>query len=253
MLRKFFAIAALSLLPTIASAWDTKTMNQTIDDTNFSVNGICSGTLIDAEKQLVLTAAHCVDAQYEIQDREEYTGDGTVTKKRVRVFTPGFVRQFHYEGAQWTVTTDYRTKLEAVDKVKDLAVLKVMGQLSTREPAHLSCITPERGDKVYIVGNPLGLYGSVVDGIVSSNQRTNADLRLTEDQERELIQMSGGTIGGNSGGAVYDNRGDIIGVPVLAHRVNETLGFAVPLKLIHKFLSENNIDISCRWPFRNIR
>jgi S1-C subfamily serine protease len=57
-----------------------------------------------------------------------------------------------------------------------------------------------------------------------------------------LMQVSGGIIGGNSGGAVYDANGGLIGVPVIAHQANEIIGFAVPLPAIKEFLKNAKAD-----------
>jgi len=62
------------------------------------------------------------------------------------------------------------------------------------------------------------------------------------DERQGLMQISGGVVGGNSGGAVYNMNGEFVGVPVLAHRVNEVLGFAVPLPMVRKFLVDNKFE-----------
>src|SRR5690606_10028932 len=94
------------------------------------------------------------------------------------------------------------------------------------------------------VGNPGGaLYSSVTSGIVSSLQRSYGTIDFGRDQDDQpLMQISGGVVGGNSGGAVYDDRGRLVGVPVVANRTNETIGFAVPLAEIKAFLAENDLE-----------
>src|SRR5690606_1351932 len=100
---------------------------------------------------------------------------------------------------------------------------------------------PIRGETVYIVGNPMGtLYSSVTVGIVSSVQRDYGLIGFDNtNQQQALMQISGGVVGGNSGGAAYNSNGEIIGVPVLGHRTNEVIAFATPLAAIKEFLAAN--------------
>jgi S1-C subfamily serine protease len=222
-------------------------MNQTIDNTNVLVNDGCSGTVIDVAQRYVLTAAHCVEDQYETVEREKIDADGVVTKDKVRRLKDGTVSRFVFDGGTSTIQSTYRVRLKAVDKASDLALLQVIAPLSITEAAKFSCTLPQRGEQVYIVGNPMGsLYSSVTIGIVSSLQRDYALLTLDDmkldNAKQPLMQISGGVIGGNSGGSTYNNSGELIGVPVLGHRTNETLGFAVPLDVIKRFLSANGVE-----------
>ena len=233
--------AAICLFASSAFAdWSGDKMNAQIDQTNFVVNNGCSGTLIDAVNRYILTAAHCVTAQYKTIEREEITDDGEVKKKEVRVLIQGTVKQiaFNDNGNEIREVT-YRTKMVVVDKFRDLAVVKILSAIPNVIVSKIACGEVKRGDRVKIVGNPTGvLYSSVVEGIVSSVERDYSTINFgdTEQSDKGLIQISGGVIGGNSGGAVYNDYGDLIGVPVIAHRSNETLGFAVPVWAIRDFL-----------------
>jgi S1-C subfamily serine protease len=241
-------VAALSLHGCVAGApaygadWPTPDMNRVIDNTNYSVNAGCSGTLIDTTGH-ILTAAHCVEDQYETVEQEKISDEGVVTKEKVRRLRDGTVSRITFAGSEAITTTTHRVKLVAVNKDKDLALLQVKG-FKSGDPAVIACSTPVRGAKVYIVGNPMGiLYSSVTQGIVSSLQRDYGTLRLPNQNPRQsLMQISGGVIGGNSGGAVYNVNGEFVGVPVLAHRINEVIGFAAPLEDVKTFLTANKLE-----------
>lgn len=222
-----------------AAAWPG--MNQQIDQTNFVVNTGCSGTLISLKDRYILTANHCVTDQYETIEREKIDDNGVVTKEKIRRLKPGTVKQIFFNGSSEIRETTYRTKLIAVDKDKDLALLQVVSKLPNNTASKIACKDPARGDVVFIVGNPMGsLYSSVVPGMVSSIQREYSTLALGDNEP--LLQISGGIVGGNSGGAAYNTAGEIIGVPVLGHRTNEVLGFAVPLSSIKDFLKANKLE-----------
>jgi S1-C subfamily serine protease len=91
------------------------------------------------------------------------------------------------------------------------------------------------GDEAYVVGNPLGLYGSMSVGVVSGLDRTfqppDSAQALTG-----LIQIDAAVNPGNSGGPLLNRNGQVIGI--VAGLVNPTeqevfigLGFAVPINV----------------------
>ncbi|MFI6596123.1 S1C family serine protease [Nonomuraea sp. NPDC050536] len=113
----------------------------------------------------------------------------------------------------------------------DLAVIKV------RDPRGL---TPAKfgdssklrvGQLVLAMGNPLGLSGSVTEGIVSAVGRT-----VSEPQEPDspgatisgAVQTSASINPGNSGGALVDLNGEVIGIPTLAATDPDLGGGAAP-------------------------
>lgn len=251
MRRILTAIAAFLFIggppAAMAGEWAVPDMNRTIDQTNFVVNDVCSGTLIDLKKRYVLTAHHCVDEQYETVEHEKIDDKGVVTKEKVRILKKGFVKQIAFSGANEVRTVKYITDLKAYDKDHDLALLRIVSDIPNTIAAPIACAAPVRGDRVYIVGNPTGiLYSSVVSGIVSSVQRTYGSIKFPSDlPDAALTQISGGVIGGNSGGAAYNDRGELIGVPVLGNRTNEVIAFAVPLDVIRDFLKAQNVKNAC--------
>lgn len=254
MLRLVSAAIAVLFSSSLAFAWPSS-LNETIDQTNYLVNGSCSGTLIDVERKLVLTAAHCVGTQYKTVVIEDVAPDGTVTKREVRVVVPGEVSQLIFDGENVVAVASYRVTLLAVDGHRDLALLQIMGDIPNTIAAHVACDDPVRGDDIYIVGNPYAvLYSNVIAGIVSSMQRDYGMLGLAGDfgsgphGDQPLMQISGGVVGGNSGGSVYNEAGELIGVPVLGSPTNEVMAFAVPLSEIKAFLLKNgagNLLVGC--------
>jgi S1-C subfamily serine protease len=238
-------------------------LNRQIDETNFLVNRGCSGTLIDREEGLILTAAHCIDQQYETVTREEVASDGTVTKKEVRVTVPGSVTKLYFDTAG-VETREVKFRMEVVGN--DLALIKTLDSLNISTPplgAHngrtalVSCVPPLRGEEVYIVGNPMGdLYSSVNKGIVSSLNRTYETIgwsnSVTNNRNNALMQISGGVVGGNSGGSVYNTNNQLIGVPVLGHQTNEVIAFAVPQPTIVKFLKTTLTSVPMKKAYQRI-
>jgi S1-C subfamily serine protease len=93
--------------------------------------------------------------------------------------------------------------LVGMDEAKDLAVLKVLG---VKAPSlRLGSDADARvGDKIYVVGNPLGLEGTFSDGLISGIRR---------DGSRRLLQITAPISPGSSGGPVLNDTGQALAQP----------------------------------------
>lgn len=228
------ALTALCLLATPALAWDQTAMNKQIDATSFLLNSGCSATLIAPDR--LLTAAHCVAEQYSVVTRQKFDKDGKVTEEKVRISVPGTVSQIYYKGPNETHRVEYIFKTEKSDDKVDLAVVKLLSPVDN-PVAKVSCTAPVRGDKVYAVGNSLGiLYATVSEGIVSNTHRSYLSLGLEGFDDKGLTQTTAPIGGGNSGGALYNDKGEIIGVNVRGYQNISPVAFAVELNDVRAFL-----------------
>lgn len=121
-------------------------------------------------------------------------------------------------------------ELVGVDRETDLALLKV--ELGALPAVPLgSSATLRIGDVVLAIGNPYGLTKSVTQGIVSATGRGLLDLVTFEN----FIQTDAAINAGNSGGALVNARGELVGIntAVLAQdAVTEGIGFAIPVDLV---------------------
>ena len=120
----------------------------------------------------------------------------------------------------------YEASLVAADSQSDIAVLKIdatgLTPVSFGDSDSLSV-----GELAVVIGNPLGtLAGTATDGIVSGLER-----EITLDgKSMTLIQVSASVNPGNSGGGVFDQYGNLIGLVVAKSSGSdvEGLGFAIP-------------------------
>ena len=128
----------------------------------------------------------------------------------------------------------------AADSQSDIAVLKIdadgLTPVSFNDSDSLSV-----GDLAVVIGNPLGtLAGTATEGIVSGLER-----EITIDgKSMTLIQVSASVNPGNSGGGVFDQQGNLIGLVVAKSSGSdvEGLGFAIPSNTVQsvvKSLIEN--------------
>lgn len=123
----------------------------------------------------------------------------------------------------------YDALLVGSDEQTDLAVLKVEAAgLPAAEFGDSASLRV--GDPAYAIGNPLGeqLMGTMTDGIISYLDRAMS----VDGYEMQLIQTSAALNSGNSGGALVNQYGQVIGVTTLKMSSNwntiEGLGFAIP-------------------------
>ena len=124
--------------------------------------------------------------------------------------------------------TEYEAKLVGKDAQTDLAVIKIEpGEQLTVATIGDSNIL-EVGERVVAIGNPMGLefFGSVTEGIVSAvNRSIDVDNRTMN-----LIQTDAAINSGNSGGALINTKGEVIGINSVkvAYSGVEGMGFAIP-------------------------
>ena len=117
----------------------------------------------------------------------------------------------------------------------DLAVIRVRTGAGSLHPASFGRSGSVRvGEIVLAMGNPLGLTGTVTDGIVSATGRTVSEGQGSSAVLISAIQTSAAINPGNSGGALVNLAGQVIGIPTLAAADPQIggaaagIGFAIP-------------------------
>ncbi|MBC8530584.1 S1C family serine protease [Gehongia tenuis] len=144
------------------------------------------------------------------------------------------------EYTQLTVTlsdgTEYPATFVKGDSERDLALIKI-------EAANLPAATLgdsddlSVGETVLCFGSPLGLQGSVSQGVVSA---VNRELAAGETGgTQSFVQTDAAINSGNSGGALVNSRGEVVGVnsaKISASGV-EGLGFAIPINDAKAFIA----------------
>lgn len=156
-----------------------------------------------------------------------------------------FVTNSHViEGAQsvWATLADgrrYPAWLIGMDRQSDLAVLCIPASDLTAAPFWEDTAL-KVGESVYALGNPLGsqFSGSMTDGILSAINRNV----VVEEYEMSLLQTTAALNPGNSGGALVDSRGLVVGITNLKmmsmNSTVEGLGFAIPSSTVAQVVNE---------------
>jgi len=119
-------------------------------------------------------------------------------------------------------------KVVGYDRVYDIALLKVEKKMVSNIKFGDSD-TLRRGQKVYAIGNPVGLTNTVTSGIISSIDRPFIQIG-------SVIQIDVPINPGNSGGALIDEKGYVVGINFAGLPNYKGLNFALPINLIYSVL-----------------
>ena len=134
-----------------------------------------------------------------------------------------------------TDNKEYSARIIGTDKTTDLALIKIDGK-------NLPAITIANSDNVRVgewvlaVGNPLGLNNTVTAGIISAKART-----LGANGVESFIQTDAAINQGNSGGALVNTRGELVGINAMLYSQtgsNIGYGFAIPTTIMNKVVDD---------------
>ena len=165
-----------------------------------------SGVIVDAENGLILTNYHVVENAYEIKV--------TLTDGR-----------------------EMQAEIIGRDPDTDVAVIQVSGDSLVEVPiADSSALRV--GDFVVAIGNPFGLGQTVTSGIVSALGRSGLGIESIED----FIQTDASINLGNSGGALVNLRGELVGINTAIYGAGNQgsigIGFAIPINMAYDIMRQ---------------
>jgi len=131
----------------------------------------------------------------------------------------------------------YRATVVGTDRSHDLAIVQIKApELSPMVLGDSKNL--QVGQKVYAIGNPFGLAGTLTSGIVSSIRSVQEPDGITID---EAIQTDAAINPGNSGGPLLNSHGEVIGInTMIASNVgqNAGIGFAIPINTAKAVLND---------------
>jgi len=139
------------------------------------------------------------------------SSDGTIVTnyhviEGASTITVNFNDGIEYKGAVYV--QDYNIDL-------DLAILKI-NKVGLRAAVIGDSNTLKQGESIVVIGSPYGLFNSVTEGIISAIR--------SED-----IQVSAAINHGNSGGGLFNRKGELVGITYARVEDADNLGFAIPI------------------------
>lgn len=165
--------------------------------------------------------------------KEKGLGSGVIVSKDGYILTNNHVVEGADElSVQLTDNREFKAKIIGTDPKTDVAVIKI--EIEDAPSVVLADSDKLRvGDISFAVGNPLNIGQTVTMGIVSATSREVGILEEVAGYEN-FIQTDASINQGNSGGALIDAKGRLIGINsaiLSTTRGNIGIGFAVPINL----------------------
>ncbi len=132
----------------------------------------------------------------------------------------------------------YKATVVGVDKNHDLALLQITAP--NVQPATLAnSQNLIVGQRVYAIGNPFGLQGTMTRGIISAIRSIRGP---QNNPIEDAIQTDAAVNPGNSGGPLLNSRGEVIGITTLIANngadQSSGIGFAIPINTAKAFLDD---------------
>lgn len=219
-------------------------------DNNDGEDVIQSGTYTSSEdkpsENIVYSAkeiySNNVDSVVSIEVRNSYSvgyGTGFIISEEGYIVT-----NFHVvDGADKCYVTlyddsQYTAKIVGYEESNDIAVIKIEPKGKIQSLVYGNSSDLSVGDKVYVIGNPLGdLTFTLTDGVVSAlNRLIETDEGLTIN----MFQTNAAVNSGNSGGPVFDEHGYVVGIASAkyASASIEGLSFCIPIDDVRSMIDE---------------
>ena len=122
----------------------------------------------------------------------------------------------------------------------DLCLLYAAGLCSIQPDAFANMENVKNGQKVYLIGNSLGMGSCITSGIISDRARAMPGLNYS------YIMTDVAANHGNSGGPLYNDKGEVIGVLVAGIDHAEGMNYAIPVNVLDSFMQYifKNSDIA---------
>ena len=230
----------------------------TTNDTNSQASGYVSQTSLSNYSDTSIYAANKIlpsivgiKVEYNVNSAltifgQSQTSTGTATGSGIIISEDGYILTNNHivstssdnsyyevsEATKVTVTlfndeTEYEAKIVGTDEQTDLAVIKIeKAGLTKAEFADSDNV--KVGEFAMAVGNPLGMESTITCGVVSAVNRKVTD---SDGKNYTLIQTDAAINAGNSGGALVNSQGQVIGINTLKLEGTgiEGMGFAIPI------------------------
>ena len=132
----------------------------------------------------------------------------------------------------------YKARVVGTDPDSDIAILKINAKEKLPYVFFGNSDTTKIGEWVLAVGNPFNLNSTVTAGIISAKSR---DLNIRDGKNEWYIQTDAAVNKGNSGGALVNTRGELIGINTAITSISGGFvgySFAVPSNVVRKIFED---------------
>lgn len=191
------------------------------------------------------------EAIYEQVQQAEWSGSGFAIADgyvATNYHVVNGAKSINIKGVNGDTEETYKGYVVATDREHDLAILRIVDKKFEGFDAIPYCIgktVPEVGDDVFVLGYPktntMGQEVKLTNGIISAESGFKGDA--------SMYQISAPVQPGNSGGPLFDNEGNVIGIICAKHADAENANYAV--KVSYLFSLVNSSGIGIKMPEKN--
>lgn len=114
------------------------------------------------------------------------------------------------------------------DKERDIAVLATVYPHNLKLLQTGSSSSLQKGEKVVAIGSPLGLLNSVSTGVFSG---------YAEENGTDFLQFTASISSGSSGGALFNNSGEVLGITFASYEAGQNVNLAIPIEYVERLYS----------------
>lgn len=180
-----------------------------------------------------------------VSEKEEWSGTGFALNDGYIVTNYHVIenaKSISIQGIKGDFSEKYKATIIATDKYNDLALLRIadsgfngFGSI----PYNIKTSVSDVGEEVFVLGYPLtstmGDEIKLTTGVISSKTGFQGDV--------SVYQISAPIQPGNSGGPLFDNRGNLIGIVNSKHKGAENVGYAIKTSYLNNLI-ESSISTS---------
>lgn len=178
------------------------------------------------------------------KEADSWTGTGFAINDRYVVTNYHVIenaKSINLHGIHGEFSKSYKADIVATDKFNDLAILKIsdydfkgFGSI----PYKLNTTLTDVGEDVFVLGYPLtntmGDEIKLTTGVVSSRSGFQGDM--------SQYQISAPVQPGNSGGPLFDSKGNVVGIVSAKHKGAENVGYAIKTSYLHNLLESSDLS-----------
>tara|TARA_A100001011_G_scaffold334407_1_gene362736 strand:- start:2204 stop:3604 length:1401 start_codon:yes stop_codon:yes gene_type:complete len=175
------------------------------------------------------------DFQRPTERKASSLGSGFIIKENGMVITNNHVIAGADDIVVKVNSKEYKAKVLGSDPYMDIAVLKMETNDRFQTVEFGNSDKARVGDWVVAIGNPFGLGGTVTSGIISARNR---DIGMTRYDD--FIQTDASINQGNSGGPLFNLRGEVVGIntAIIGQSGSIGIGFAIPSNAASKVIDQ---------------
>ena len=209
----------------------------------FKVNFVCS--FIKTYPSYDMCVEKAEESKMDEMQLKEWTGTGFALKDGYVVTNYHVIenaKSISIQGVNGDFAKQYNATIVATDKYNDLALLQITDNSFKgfgTIPYSVKTTVSEVGEDIFVLGYPLtstmGDEIKLTTGVISSKTGFQGDV--------SLYQISAPIQPGNSGGPLFDNKGNLVGIVNAKHKGVENVGYAIKTSYL-KNLTESSISTS---------